>query len=169
MDMQYMDGIISELFDPAEKALCIREDKMVAEAMEEEKIPFSGSTTIHYPGGYLERHWASLENAWETINLPGHFIAENNRIIDERKKLKELKKIVKGFLRRGFLKAETYGDLPALIPENMHNHFPRALEQVIYNSAQVLNHWAIAQFINAEQEAIKVIRRQLLENVILRG
>jgi len=167
--MEYMDGIISELFDSAEAALCTREDEMVITAMEHEKVPFIGSTVIHYPGGYLEKHWASMGNRWEVINLPGHLIAENNRIIKERADLEALKKMVKGFLRRGFLKAETAGDLPALIPENIHNHFPKALQREIYNSAQVLNHWAIAQFINKEKEAIHIISRQLLENVILRG
>ena len=169
MEMKYMGGILDELFTPAEKDIQIREDNLVIEAMEHEKVPFVGNTTIHYPGGYLERYWATAANGWEVINMPGHLIAENNRIIKDRAILKDLKKVVKGFLRRGFLKAETVGDLPALIPENIHNHFPDNLQVAIYNSTPVLNRWAIEQFINQEQEAIRVIRRQLLENVILRG
>jgi len=168
METEYMEGILSELFHSNETALNAREDTMVIEAMEFEKIPFVGSTVVHYPGGYLERHWASIANEWETINLPEHLIAENTQIIKERAVIKDLQKVVKSFLRRAFLKAETVGDLSVLIPENMHVHFSAQLERAIYNSAPVLNRWAITQFLDQEQEALAVIRRQLLENVILR-
>jgi len=169
MKMQYIDNILFELFTPVKKELKEREDNLITTAVEEEGAPFTGSTIIHYPGGYIEKNWPAFSNEWTTINMPEHLIAENNRIIKDKEKCKQLKKLVKCFLQRGFLKAETPGDLPALIPENMHIHFPPELEKEIYDSTQVLNRWAVSQFIAQEQKVIKIIRRQLLENVILRN
>ncbi len=169
MEMGYMAGIISELFDPIEKALENRKTKLTFNIMEDLNITPQGTTTFYHPKGDFDIYWPTRHDTWTTVDIPGHFLAENNRIIDEKEKLEQMKKTIKGFLRRGFLKAETAGDLPALLPESIHTHFPAKLQKEIYNSAPVLNRWAIEQFINQEQTAIKIIRRQLFENVILRG
>jgi len=130
--------ILSELYKPNICALQKRETIIFKASIEENGEEYGGEMIVYYPGGYLERYGKDKVNGYTAVNMPNKYLAELHNIFREEKTIKANKKLVKGFLNRAFLRAETPGDIPILLPESLHTHFSANLNQTIYNSAPVL-------------------------------
>lgn len=161
--------IMYELFEPKKQDLLKREDKLFILSLEAKNIPYEGEMIVYYPGGYIKRYGEIINNKYHSCDMPTKYLAELYSIHKARDVLFENKRKVKGFLNRIFLHTEAPGDLPALVPKALHVHFSKELQESIYNSVQILHPKYIKMLLRKEDKALDIIKRQLLENIILQG